>query len=74
MTAAGVRRVGLLATAYTMEQSFYRDRLVDQGLDVVVPGPEDRAEVHHIIFEELCLGIITEQSRSFLKQAVLVLD
>lgn len=68
--AVGLHRVGLLATAYTMEQSFYRDRMASHGLDVVVPNPEDRAAVHQIIFDELCLGIVSEQSRSVCRTAI----
>ena len=56
--AAGPQVVGLLGTAFTMEQDFYRGRLADHGLDVLVPPPEDRAEVHRIIYEELCLGVV----------------
>ena len=55
--AAGIRRVALLGTRYVMEQDFYRQRLADRyGLEVLVPGPADRAEVNRVIFEELCLG------------------
>ncbi|MDQ8047287.1 MAG: aspartate/glutamate racemase family protein [Patulibacter sp.] len=62
--AAGLTRVGLLATAYTMEQAFYVDRLRDRhGLDVLVPGAPDRAEVHRIIYDELCVGVIDDASR-----------
>lgn len=61
--AAGHARVGLLATAYTMEQDFLRDRLEGHGLTVIVPEAEDRALVHRVIYEELCLGIVTEESR-----------
>jgi len=62
--AAGIQRVGLLATAFTMEQPFYRDRLVDQhGLTVLVPNADDRAIVHRVIYEELCLGQIRDTSR-----------
>lgn len=61
--AAGVVTVGLLATAYTMEQDFYRDRLESHGLEVLVPHASDRAEVHRIIYEELCVGVVREQSR-----------
>lgn len=63
VTAADVRRVGLLATAFTMEESFYRDRLTHHGLEVLVPDRADRAEVHRIIYEELCLGVTTQESR-----------
>ncbi len=61
--ASGATTVGLLATAYTMEQDFYRGRLASHGLDVHVPDAADRAEVHRIIYEELCLGIVREESR-----------
>ncbi|MEW2415522.1 aspartate/glutamate racemase family protein [Streptomyces sp. NPDC046866] len=62
--AAGVRRVGLLGTAFTMEQDFYRGRLAAAGLDVRVPGAEGRALVHRVIYEELCRGIVREESRA----------
>lgn len=56
--------VGLLGTRYTMEQSFYGDRMRERhGLQVVVPAEADRAIVHRIIYEELCLGIVRPQSR-----------
>jgi aspartate racemase len=61
---AGLVRVGLLGTAFTMEQDFYRDRLAGHGLDVVVPGAEDRALVHRVIYDELCRGIVSAGSRS----------
>lgn len=60
---AGVRRVGLLGTAFTMEQDFYRDRLTAAGLEVLVPDAEDRADVHCIIYDELCLGKVLDDSR-----------
>jgi aspartate racemase len=60
---AGLSRIGLLGTAFTMEQDFYRDRLASHGLTVLVPGPEDRATGHRIIYDELCVGIIREESR-----------
>lgn len=61
--SSGIDRVGLLATAYTMEHDFLRDRLASHGLTVLVPEPADRAEVHRIIYDELCLGVVTEASR-----------
>jgi aspartate racemase len=64
VATAGLGRVGLLGTAFTMEQSFYSDRLATHGLEVVVPGPEDRALVHRVIYDELCLGIVSDASRS----------
>jgi len=62
--AARLTRVGLLGTAFTMEQDFYRDRLASHGLEVVVPDAEDRALVHRVIYDELCLGIVRDESRA----------
>jgi aspartate racemase len=60
---AGFTTVGLLGTAFTMEQPFYKDRLRDShGLNVLTPEPRDRAQVHRIIYEELCLGRIEKAS------------
>jgi aspartate racemase len=60
----GISRVGLLATAYTMEQEFYVGRLRDRhGLDVLVPDEPDRRTVHRVIYDELCVGVISERSR-----------
>ena len=61
---AGVRKVGLLATRFTMEQDFYRGRLQQQfGLEVITPGEADRLFVHEVIYQELCLGKINPVSR-----------
>jgi aspartate racemase len=60
----GIERVGLLATAYTMEQDFYVGRLRDlHGLDVLVPSEQDRRIVHDVIYDELCVGVTEERSR-----------
>ena len=57
-------RVGLLATAYTMEQDFYVGRLRDMhGLDVLVPDRDERRLVHDVIYDELCVGVINDASR-----------
>jgi aspartate racemase len=62
--AHGLTTLGLLATAYTMEQEFYVGRLRDvHGLDVLVPGAPDRRIVHDVIYDELCVGVIDERSR-----------
>jgi aspartate racemase len=62
--AAGMRRVGLLGTAFTMEQAFYKGRLeARHGLEVLVPAAEDRAEVHRVIYEELVQGRAEPASR-----------
>ena len=60
----GLRKIGLLGTRFTMEQDFYRGRLQEKHqIDVVTPDEADRAIVHRIIYDELCLGIIKEDSR-----------
>ena len=74
-TAAAVRRarlstVGLLGTAFTMEQDFYRDRLARHGLTVLVPSAEDRAQIHRVIYEELCLGEVREASRQAYQRVI----
>lgn len=61
---AGLTRPGLMATAFTMEQSFYTDRLRAAGLDPLVPSAEDRATTHRIIYDELCRDQILPASRS----------
>lgn len=63
--AAGLERVGLLGTAFTMEQPFYRHRLEhEHGLEVLVPEPDDRAAVHRIIYDELVQGRVHDASRA----------
>ena len=62
--ARGMRTVGLLGTAFTMEQDFYRGRLENRGIEVLVPGAADRAVVHRVIYEELCQGRVKEGSRA----------
>lgn len=66
----GLRCVGLLGTRFTMEQPFYLERLASHGIECVVPGPEERDEVHRIIFEELCRGQITQSSRRALLECI----
>lgn len=69
--AAGLQRVGLLGTRFTMEQLFYRERLEQQhGIDVLVPDEADRDLVHRVIYEELCLGIVREESRQAYGQII----
>ncbi|MGO4183974.1 aspartate/glutamate racemase family protein [Paenibacillus sp. TAF43_2] len=60
----GIKKVALLGTAFTMEQPFYKGRLSEKfGIDVIIPNESERKMIHDIIYEELCLGIINEQSR-----------
>lgn len=61
---AGCAAPGLMATAFTMEQSFYTERLVVAGLKPVIPTAEDRAETHRIIYEELCKNVTTQESQA----------
>jgi aspartate racemase len=69
--AAGLRRIGLLGTAFTMEQDFYKGRLVSQhGLDVLVPEDADRATVHRIIYEELVQGRVEPASRAAYRDVI----
>lgn len=63
--AAGMKRVGLLGTRFTMEEEFYRGRLAEKhGLEVLVPPPAERELVHRVIYDELCLGRVTAASRA----------
>ena len=62
--AAGVETVALLGTGFTMEQDFYRGRLESHGLTVLVPPAEDRDVVHRVIYDELCLGVVRNESRA----------
>ena len=64
LSTAGVSRVGLLGTRFTMQESFYRDRLRQRfGLDVLVPPEAAQERVHRVIYDELCLGRIDDGSR-----------
>ncbi len=58
-----VKRIGLLGTAFTMELDFYRNRIEASGIDVIVPELHDRQMVHDIIYQELCLGKVDDDSR-----------
>lgn len=63
LTQDNIQRVGLLGTRFTMEQAFYRERLEAAGIEVVTPDAAQRAEVHRVIYEELCQGKIQAASR-----------
>lgn len=64
IASRGLKRPGLMATAFTMEQSFYIDRLKAKDLIPIVPDAEDRADTHRIIYEELCRDVIKDDSRT----------
>ena len=64
LSAAGVRRPLLLATRYTMEQGFYARRMAAHGLALTTPGEAGRGIVHDVIFDELCAGVVRDESRA----------
>jgi len=66
LTQHNISKVGLLGTAFTMEEAFYKQRLIDRfGVDVIVPDSDDRSHVHSIIFKELCMGTINSISQEY---------
>ena len=67
---AGLSTVGLLATAFTMEGEFYRERMAGHGITVIAPGPDDRGLVHRVIYDELVLGSIRPESRSAYREII----
>jgi aspartate racemase len=67
---AGIRTAGLLATKFTMEKDFYRRRLEESGIRVIVPDAADRNEIHRIIYEELCTGRIEDASREVYRRVM----
>ncbi|MGN6170881.1 MAG: aspartate/glutamate racemase family protein [Solirubrobacteraceae bacterium] len=74
LRAEGLHTVGLLGSAYTMEQDFYSGRLRDQhGLTVLIPDDDDRRIVNDIIFQELCLGVMKQESRDAYRRVVTAL-
>lgn len=58
-----IERVALLGTRYTMEQDFYKDIIIEAGIEVLIPDQEDRQQVNQIIYDELCHGVIKPQSK-----------
>ncbi|WP_375271807.1 aspartate/glutamate racemase family protein [Sphingomonas sp.] len=70
VTRAGHTRVGLLGTAFTMEQPFYVERLREYGLDVIVPTSADRGIVHDVIYRELVQGVVLDSSRALYRDVI----
>ena len=70
LLADGVSKTGLLGTRFTMEQDFYRERLISHGIDVVVPEESERQQIHRIIYDELCMGSINDDSRQQFLQII----
>lgn len=66
-----IHTVALLGTKYTMQQDFYKDRIKNNGINVVIPDEDDIETVNHIIYDELCLGEIKDESR---KQYVRIIE
>ena len=66
----GALKVGLLGTAFTMEQNFLKERLTSMGLTVLVPEDDERLAVHRIIYDELCVGVISEASRQVYQRVI----
>ncbi|NSL67245.1 aspartate/glutamate racemase family protein [Bacillus toyonensis] len=65
-----IQKVGLLGTKYTMEQDFYKLRIEENHIKVMVPSKKDREKVNEVIYTELCLGKITSQSREYYKRVI----
>lgn len=65
-----VHTVGLLGTKYTMEQDFYKSRLGANGIHIIIPGNEDRKLINKVIFDELCLGVIHQNSKDYYKKVI----
>ena len=70
LKADGVEKVGLLGTKYTMEQDFYKEKLIENGIEVVIPGKAAVEDINEIIFHELCMGEIREESRVKFLEAI----
>ncbi|MEV0643962.1 aspartate/glutamate racemase family protein [Phytomonospora sp. NPDC050363] len=68
--AAGVGKVGLLGTGFTMSEGFYTERIASHGLEVLVPDEADQRVVHDIIYGELCRGVVREESRAVYREVI----
>ena len=69
-----IKKVALLGTKYTMEQTFYKNRLTEKGIEVIIPNDDDRAVVNQAIYEELCLGIISPSSKQKFLEIIMKLS
>jgi aspartate racemase len=61
----GFKKVGLLGTKFTMERPFFREKLVERGIEVIIPGDDERDFIHYTIFEELGRGILKPETKNF---------
>lgn len=66
----GIQTVGLLGTRYTMEQDFYKSRIEENDIKVIVPSEKNREKINEVIYTELCLGKIVSQSREYYKKVI----
>lgn len=71
LNQAGVKKVALLGTKYTMTQDFYKEKLTARDISVIIPEAADIELINHIIYDELCLGVISEASR---KQFIRIIE
>ncbi len=70
LLAAGIKKVGLTGTKYTMQQDFYKEKLAGRGIEVLAPEEGVMDRLNAIIFDELCLGVIKEESRAYFVAAI----
>lgn len=70
MKRKDIQTVGLLGTKYTMEQDFYKLRIEENHINVMIPSTKDREKINEVIYTELCLGKITSQSREYYKKVI----
>ncbi|MBE0699973.1 MAG: amino acid racemase, partial [Anaerolineaceae bacterium] len=69
--AENLSTIGLLGTRFTMEEDFYSGRLSRKyGLKVLIPDQKEREEIHKVIYEELCMGVVLDESRAFYRTAI----
>jgi aspartate racemase len=66
----GLKTIALLGTQFTMTEDFYKQRLIDAGLQVLIPETEARQEIHRVIKEELCLGQFKDSSRRYYVEVI----
>ena len=66
----GLTKIALLGTQFTMTEDFYKQRLIDAGLQVLIPDADARAEIHRIIYDELCQGQLLDSSRQYYQQVI----
>lgn len=68
-----IKKAALLGTKYTMTEDFYKQRLIDRGIEVMIPNASDIESINHIIFDELCKGVITQHSKQEFKRFIMEL-